>query len=83
MAKIPSSSKLYVVVMLLSFLALSIITHARTFSPDGKFFQDSPAQSYEGPSYAPVPPSCFNPPGCGQTDKRRKRFRHESFNLAT
>ncbi|KAJ0256544.1 Uncharacterized protein HA466_0094920 [Hirschfeldia incana] len=82
MDKMPSSSKLYVV-MLLSFMALFIIAHAQTFSPDGKFFQDSPAQSYDGPSYAPVPPRCFIPPGCGPTDKRNRRFRHQSSNLAT
>ncbi|KAF3524000.1 hypothetical protein F2Q69_00050154 [Brassica cretica] len=85
----PSSSKIYVV-MLLSFLALFIMAHAQTSSPgyldmnsDGKFFQDSPAQPYTGPSYAPVPPRCFNPPGCGPTDKRKRRFRHQSSNLAT
>ncbi|KAF8084780.1 hypothetical protein N665_0701s0010 [Sinapis alba] len=61
MAKMPSSSKLPVV-MLLSVLALIIITHAQTISPSQKFFQESPGQPYSGPEYAPVPPRCFKPP---------------------
>ncbi|CAN6936145.1 unnamed protein product [Brassica oleracea var. botrytis] len=60
MAKMPSSSKL-LAVMIFSFMALFIISQARTLSPGRKLTQ-YPAPSY-GP-YTPVPPGCFNPPGC-------------------
>ncbi|KAL0802069.1 hypothetical protein Bca101_057245 [Brassica carinata] len=59
MAKMPSSSKL-LAVMLFSFMALFIISQARTFSP-GTFPYTS---SYKHKGYSPVPTQCFRPPYC-------------------
>ncbi|KAH0920294.1 hypothetical protein HID58_027954, partial [Brassica napus] len=62
MARMSSTSKL-LVVMIFSFMALSIISHARTFSP-GRKLTGYPIPTYGGPPYSPVPTRCFNPPYC-------------------
>ncbi|AEE35911.1 hypothetical protein AtNW77_Chr1g0078891 [Arabidopsis thaliana] len=58
MAKTPSSSSKLLVMMLFSFLALFIISHARVV------FTDTPSNSYAPPIYAPVPKECLKPPYC-------------------
>ncbi|KAF8106907.1 hypothetical protein N665_0130s0073 [Sinapis alba] len=62
MAKMPSSSKL-LAVMLFSFMALFIISQARTFST-GRKLTDYPIPKAYGSGYIPVPRPCFNPPYC-------------------
>ncbi|XP_019085715.1 PREDICTED: uncharacterized protein LOC104713361 [Camelina sativa] len=68
-AKMPSSSKL-LVMMLFSFLALFIISHANQV-----VFSDTPSNSYAPPIYSPVPDECFKtpnrcrPPGESQFDQ--------------
>ncbi|CAG7907085.1 unnamed protein product [Brassica rapa] len=63
MANMPSSSKL-LAVMLFSFVALFIISQARTFSTGTKV-PGYPGNAYgPDPGYSPVPTRCFNPPYC-------------------
>ncbi|EOA35986.1 hypothetical protein CARUB_v10021250mg [Capsella rubella] len=50
-----SSSKL-LVMMLFSFLAFFVSSHARVI------FSDTPFIPYYSPMYAPVPEDCFKPP---------------------
>ncbi|CAH8354669.1 unnamed protein product [Eruca vesicaria subsp. sativa] len=67
MAKMSRSSKL-LVVMLFSFMALCIISHAQTFFPGRKLTEyPRPIPYGATPPYTPVPPECFNQPdqpGC-------------------
>ncbi|EOA35980.1 hypothetical protein CARUB_v10021244mg [Capsella rubella] len=58
MAKMPRSSSKLLAMMLFSFLALFIISHA----DHQVVFPDTPSNSYAPPIYAPVPDECFNPP---------------------
>ncbi|CAF1861279.1 unnamed protein product [Brassica oleracea var. botrytis] len=61
MANMPGSSKL-LAVMLFSFVALFVISQARTF-PTGRKLTDYPPKTY-GPYPVPVPTQCFYPPYC-------------------